>query len=320
MSLHLASKRPAVMIHGEEEFTTSDLVGGEYGYRFRKVVDRRAEDLWERSMREHAKPNEEARKVLHDLRVHHIELELQNEELRRAQAELEASRARYFDLYDLAPVGYCMLSEKGLILEANLTNNDAHGIYKDMGIIHRVIDKMFRLLDDLRDLSGAGRIMNTADEAPLQAIAREALDLVAGQIAERGVLVEVTNDPVMLHGDRERLVEVFQNLVDNAVKFMGHQPAPRVEIGVEHEGAETVFLVRDNGMGIEPRHQANIFGIFEKLDSGVDGTGIGPALVKRIVEAHGGTIRAESDGLGKGSTFRFTLAKTRCDRGREETP
>jgi PAS domain S-box-containing protein len=68
-----------------------------------------------------ALPPEETRKTLHELRVHQIELEMQNEELRKAQAEIEAGRARYFDLYDLAPVGYCTLSENGLILEVNLT-------------------------------------------------------------------------------------------------------------------------------------------------------------------------------------------------------
>jgi len=87
---------------------------------------RRAEEI----AREKAAPSaenlqalspEETRQTLHELRVHQIELEMQNEELRRAQADLDAARARYFDLYDLAPVGYCTISEKGLILEANLT-------------------------------------------------------------------------------------------------------------------------------------------------------------------------------------------------------
>ena len=73
---------------------------------------------------------EETRQMLHDLRVHQIELEMQNEELRTAQAELDAARARYFDLYDLAPVGYCTVSEKGLILEANLTAATLLGVVR----------------------------------------------------------------------------------------------------------------------------------------------------------------------------------------------
>jgi signal transduction histidine kinase len=89
---------------------------------------------------------------------------------------------------------------------------------------------------------------------------------------------------------------------------MGDQPDPRIEIGVETRHDERLFFVRDNGMGIEPRNIEKIFGLFEKLDSGSKGSGLGLALVKRIVEVHGGRIWVESQGTGTGSTFYFTLA------------
>jgi len=125
------------------------------------------------------------------------------------------------------------------------------------------------------------------------------------------VRVELKEEPVLLYGDRTRLVEVFMNLVDNAVKFMGDEPAPRVEIGVKQAGWEPVLFVRDNGIGIDPELQPLVFGLFHKLDPDLEGEGIGLALVKRIVELHGGRIWVDSEGLGKGTTFRFTLAKTR---------
>jgi signal transduction histidine kinase len=152
--------------------------------------------------------------------------------------------------------------------------------------------------------------MNPPEEVPLQVVVKDALDMVAGALIQKGVEVVVTKEPIMLCGDRTRLVEVFQNLVDNAIKFMGDQPTPRVEIGVEKTGDESVFFVRDNGMGIDPRYQPKVFGLFEKYDPGTKGSGIGLALVKRIVEVHGGKIWVESAGVGKGATFRFTLAKT----------
>ena len=89
----------------------------------------------------------------------------------------------------------------------------------------------------------------------------------------------------MVRGDRCRLVEVVQNLVDNAAKFMGDQPQPRVEIGVRSEAGEPVFFVRDNGIGIAPQHRERVFRLFEKLEPASEGTGVGLALVKRIVEA-----------------------------------
>jgi len=120
----------------------------------------------------------------------------------------------------------------------------------------------------------------------------------------------------VLYGDRTRLVEIFLNLVDNAAKFMGDQPAPCVEIGVEQAGEELVLHVHDNGIGIDPESQPLVFGLFHKLDPSSEGEGIGLALARRIVELHGGRIWVESEGPGKSTTFRFTLEKTRRGVGR----
>jgi len=199
-------------------------------------------------------------------------------------------------------------------LEQDILKQDAARMEKDIGYISGAADKMSRLLDDVLEFSRVGRKMNPSVEAPLQTIVKDALDLVAGQISARGVQVEVTEEPALLYGDRPLLVEVFQNLVDNAVKFMGDQAAPLVEIGVEPKGDEWVFFVRDNGIGIDPRHQGKVFGLFEKLNPDTEGNGIGLAMMRRIVEVHGGKIWLESAGSGKGTTFRFTLSKTKLQR------
>ena len=115
----------------------------------------------------------------------------------------------------------------------------------------------------------------------------------------------------MISGDRVRLMEVIQNLLENAVKFMGDQPAPAIRIGsFTNPKGEIIFFVEDNGIGIEPQYQERIFGLFNKLDTNTEGTGIGLALVKRIIEVHNGRIWLESQ-PGRGSTFYFTLPITK---------
>ena len=151
-----------------------------------------------------------------------------------------------------------------------------------------------------------GRQINPPEAVSLTELAREAVALVAGQIIARGVKVEIAEMPSVL-GDRLRLLEVYQNLIDNAVKFMGKQPKPRLEIGTRQNGAEVICFVRDNGIGIEPLYHEKIFGLFERLEADGDSTGIGLALVKRIIEVNGGRIWIESEGAGKGTTFFFTL-------------
>jgi signal transduction histidine kinase len=111
-----------------------------------------------------------------------------------------------------------------------------------------------------------------------------------------------------VRGDRKRLLEVFLNLLDNSVKFMGDQPEPRIEIGMRKgDDGNLVFYVGDNGIGIEPRFNERIFGIFHKLDAMSEGTGIGLALVKSIIEMHAGKVWVESEGLDKGTMFCFTI-------------
>jgi signal transduction histidine kinase len=162
------------------------------------------------------------------------------------------------------------------------------------------------LLDEMLALAQIGRVVQTPTVIPLGELAHEAVMLVGGQIAARGVQVHIAPDLPDVLGDGPRLLEVLQNLVDNAVKFMGTQPAPRIDIGVRHDATEMVYYVRDNGVGIDPRYHEQVFGLFERLAPEGDGTGIGLALVKRIIETHEGRIWVEA-APGGGSIFYFTL-------------
>jgi signal transduction histidine kinase len=184
---------------------------------------------------------------------------------------------------------------------------------RDAAFISAAVQKMEQLLNELLELSRIGRVVNPPRETLVGELVREALDMVAGRLQGRGVRVEITPELLQAHGgptvygDRARLREVWQNLIDNAIKYMGNQPEPRIEIGRRRDD-ESVFYVRDNGIGIDPRYHEKVFGLFNKLDPQTEGAGVGLAIVQRIVEVHGGRVWVESEGAGQGSTFCFTLA------------
>jgi len=238
-----------------------------------------------------------------------VELALKQREIDLQDRNDELTRFTYTVSHDLKTPLVTISTFLGY-LEMDLHKPDPADLLKDVGFIRNAAEKMSRLLDELLELSRVGRQRNLPVEIPLLTVVNEALALVAGRIKMRGVSVEVTASSVILHGDHVRLVEIFQNLLDNACKFMGDQPAPQVEIGMEEEQGECVIFVRDNGIGIDPRHHSKLFGLFEKLAPDTSGTGIGLALVKRIVEVHGGRIWIESRGIGKGTTVRFTLPQS----------
>ncbi len=238
-------------------------------------------------------------------------LEAKNLELERQQAEIEAKNAEmerftYTVSHDLRSPLITIRGFLGLLAQ-DAEAGDAARMHRDMERIGAAVETMGQLLEELLELSRIGRVVNPPQKVEFGELAREATGRVAGLIAERGVEVEVADGLPTVHGDRTRLLEVVQNLIENGVKFMGEQDRPRIEIGVRLSEEPVVWYVADNGMGIDPRYHDKVFGLFERLDGGSEGTGIGLALVQRIVEVHGGRIWIESDGGGRGSTFCFTL-------------
>ena len=232
-----------------------------------------------------------------------------NAELEARNAEME--RFVYTVSHDLRTP---LITIKGYVgmLEREIGGGTSDGgaqdrMAHDLARIGRAADNMRALLEDLLQLARTGRQLNQPEPVALTQVAGEAMALVTGGSIVRAGIVSI--EPTMPHvmGDRARLIEVYQNLIDNALKFMGDQMAPRVEVGARREGTEVLCFVRDNGIGIDERHRDKIFGLFERLDQRVPGTGVGLALVKRVIEAHRGRVWVESPGRGAGSSFYFTL-------------
>jgi signal transduction histidine kinase len=223
------------------------------------------------------------------------------------QKNAELARFTYTVSHELRSPLITIQGFAGLI-EAEMSNGGENPELKNhVRRISTAVDTLDSLLTDLLKLSRAGKSINTPHPIGFGIIAREAVDLFAVSLNERGVHVEI--DPVfpVVNVDHARIREVLVNLIENAIKYRGDRPDPAIWIGIDTEGEVPVFFVRDNGIGIESRYLERIFNLFEKLDGTTEGTGVGLAIVKRIIEAHDGKIRAESEGLGKGTTFRFTL-------------
>ncbi|MCC6569520.1 MAG: PAS domain S-box protein [Anaerolineales bacterium] len=230
-------------------------------------------------------------------------------ELEAKNAELE--QFAYTVSHDLkAP----LITIKGFLgfLSEDARSGNAERLEGDINRIGSATDKMHKLLDDLLELSRIGRMMNDSVEIDFTDLVLVARDILHRRFEERRVNVIMTAAFPKVYGDRQRLLEVAQNLLDNAAKFMGDQPQPIIEVGQinsSNEGFAT-FYIRDNGIGIAPQYHERIFGLFNRLNPNIEGTGVGLALAKRIVEFHGGRIWVESR-VGEGATFYFTLPQAR---------
>lgn len=224
--------------------------------------------------------------------------------LEAQNAELE--RFTYTVSHDLKSPLVTIKGFAGL-LEEDIKTGAIEKVKSDITRISSAADTMGKLLGELLELSRVGRVINKPEPVALSELAKEAITLLKGQLETANVQVSIAPDLPVVYGDRIRLLEVYQNLLENAIKFMVDQPAPRVDIGLLIDGEETQYYVRDNGIGIAPQYHEKVFDLFERLDQHVEGTGIGLTLVQRIIETHGGRIWVESEGVGRGTTFWFTL-------------
>jgi PAS domain S-box-containing protein len=380
--------------------------------------------------------------LAHELAVHQIELEIQNEELRRSRAEAEEARDRYLDLFDFAPVGYFMLDEHNRIIEANLAgcrllktdrsnllktsftkfigaqdsekfylqrrkvlesgatrtgelqmqkadgthfyaqieslkvgqeglrlavmdvterrqaeellaqqktqlqeaykameafsysvshdlkaplrtlNGFSQAILEDYGdkldakgkehltYIKEAAQLMARLIDDLLNLSHISQVEINLDKVNLSELAKSVADGIKATQPERSAEFIIAPQ-LVVDGDRDLLLILLTNLLENSWKFSSKCAQSRIEVGRNMKDGKPVYFVKDNGAGFDMKYADKLFSPFRRLHTREEfpGDGIGLALSQRIIRRHGGRIWAKSE-IGKGATFYFTLDST----------
>lgn len=243
------------------------------------------------------------------LQRENLERETISSELERKNAELE--RFAYTVSHDLKSPLVTINGLLGLITKDLLAGDD-DSANRYIEKVIQATNGMARMLEELLELSRIGHVIGQLTRCDPAELARLAIDSFGNRITEHGVEFEIETMPAV-DSDRKRIIEVYQNLIGNALKFMGDQRSPKIRIGALERDGQRCFFVADNGIGIAPEYHEKVFGLFERLETGTEGTGIGLALVRRIIEVHDGEVWLESAGPGKGSTVFFTLTPPKAE-------
>ena len=224
------------------------------------------------------------------------------------QKNEELEKYTYTVSHDLKSPLITIQGFASFILEESRKNN-CTSIEGDLKRIISASQKMSGMLDELLDVSKAGQVVNKKQSIPLSKIVKEVIDLLAISIKEKNAKIIIKNRLPVIKADKNRIKDVMQNLLENALKYSGNKKKPVIEIGHKKHMDKTVIFVKDNGIGIKPEYTKKIFDLFTKLNAQSTGSGIGLTMSKKIIEAHGGQIWAESKGPGKGATFSFYIPK-----------
>jgi PAS domain S-box-containing protein len=234
------------------------------------------------------------------------ELATQTTELIRSNEELE--QFAYVASHDLQePLR--MIGSYVQLISKRIDSKNTESLNEYMNFVVDGVNRMQALISDLLQFSRVNRKGNPFAPVDLNEVIKIVLAHLTKRIEETGAIVTAMPMPVV-NGDSFQLIRLLQNLVDNALKFKAEGKQPLIEIGVEDKGTEWLISVKDNGIGIDNKFYNRIFVIFQRLHARdeYEGTGIGLAICKKIVERHGGNIWVESES-GTGSTFYFGLKK-----------
>ena len=192
-------------------------------------------------------------------------------------------------------------------LEKDISARNHKRIKDDIQRISAAATHMNRLLDELLELSRIDYQTINPQWFSMTEVMHEVVESLKTIIEKHKVQIVADPEITDVYGDSSAFRAVVQNLIENALKFSGNQRDPSIILGAQKQGNETVFFVKDNGIGIDPRYQNKIFGLFERLSPDIEGTGLGLAIAKRVVDKHNGHLWVESEGVNKGSTFFFTV-------------
>jgi signal transduction histidine kinase len=256
---------------------------------------------------------EQQQQSVERIRLLNRDLELQTSELRTANKDLEGFS--YSVSHDLrAPLR--AIDGFSRLLEANMGNPER--LKHDLNRIHENVVRMSRLIDDLLAFSHCGRKPVELTPLKMEELVRIAIkDACSTHVPSTSPAITIETLPSTL-GDPQLILQVWINLIDNAVKYSSKVTHPAITLSGREEADRVVYEISDNGIGFDSRYSSNLFGVFQRLHGAQEypGTGVGLAIVQRIVSRHGGEVWAKSK-INCGATFGFSLPKVKLVSGRE---
>jgi len=260
---------------------------------------------------------QERKKAEEELRSANADLKHQSEQLQAANKELEAFS--YSVSHDLRAPLRGIDSFSRIILEDYGPQLDAEG-NRLLNIVREDAQRMGQLIDDLLQFSRTGRQLMEPGHVNMTNLARTAYDDLPAQLKKHVQTLDLQVLPAVF-GDPAMLRQVWTNLLSNAVKFTAHTKNAHIEVSGATQGDETVYCVKDNGVGFDPRFTHKLFGVFQRLhaDDEFEGTGVGLAIVQRVIHRHQGKVWAEGT-LNGGAAFFFSLTNPKpkdAENGRE---